>query len=77
MARKVRIQCPGAVYHVLCRGDHQEAMYRDDADRELFLRCLEEAWEETGWLIQVISTYIHLDPVRAGLIRGEGEPLKA
>ena len=30
------------------RGDHQEAIYRDDADRELFLRCLEEACEETG-----------------------------
>ena len=59
------------------RGDHQEAIYRDDADRELFLRCLEEAGEKTGWLIQVISTCIHLNPVRAGLIRGEGEPLKA
>jgi hypothetical protein len=52
-------------------GDHQEAVYRDDADRELFLRCLEEAGEKTGWLIQVISTYIHLNPVRAGLIRSE------
>jgi hypothetical protein len=48
MARKVRVQCPGAVYHVMSRGDHQEAIYRDDADRELFLRCLEEACEETG-----------------------------
>jgi hypothetical protein len=59
------------------RRDHQEAIYGDDADRELFLRCLEEACEKTGWLIQVISTYVHLNPVRAGLIRGEGEPLKA
>jgi REP element-mobilizing transposase RayT len=51
MARQVRVQYPGAVYHVMSRGDHQKAIYRDDADREQFLRCLEEACEKTGWLI--------------------------
>ena len=30
MARKLRVEFPGAVYHVVSRGDHQEAIYRDD-----------------------------------------------
>jgi hypothetical protein len=33
MPRKLRIEYPGAVYHVMSRGDHQEAIYRDDPDR--------------------------------------------
>ena len=32
MPRKLRIEYPGAVYHVMSRGDHQEAIYRDDQD---------------------------------------------
>lgn len=51
MARKVRIEYPGAVYHVMSGGDHQEASYREDADRELSLECLAEACEKTGWRI--------------------------
>ena len=35
MARSVRIEYAGAVYHVMCRGDRREAIYRDDEDREL------------------------------------------
>ena len=30
MPRKLRIEYPGAVYHVMSRGDHREAVYRDD-----------------------------------------------
>ena len=29
MARKLRVQYPGAIYHVMSRGDHLEAIYRD------------------------------------------------
>lgn len=35
----------------MSRGDRQEAIYREDADRELFLKCLGEACEKTGWKI--------------------------
>jgi hypothetical protein len=37
MARKLRVQYPGAVYHVLNRGDRREPTFQADADRALFL----------------------------------------
>jgi hypothetical protein len=33
MARPVRIQFPGALYHVTSRDDRREAIYEDGADR--------------------------------------------
>ena len=43
MARKLRIEYPGAIYHVMNRGDRREAVFHDDRDRDLFLATLEEA----------------------------------
>jgi REP element-mobilizing transposase RayT len=43
MARPLRLEFPGATYHVTSRGDRREAIYRDDADRALFLQVLEKA----------------------------------
>jgi REP element-mobilizing transposase RayT len=37
MARPLRINYPGAIYHVTCRGNEQRAIFRDDADRLEFL----------------------------------------
>ncbi len=63
MARKARIQFKGAVYHVLDRGDRQEAIYHDDADRERFLCTLGEACGRTGWRVHawvLMSNHYHL-----------------
>ncbi|MFT4693037.1 MAG: transposase [Verrucomicrobiia bacterium] len=63
MARQVRIEYPGARYHVMSRGDHQEAIYRDDEDRERFLGTLEECGAKTGWLIHayvLMGNHYHL-----------------
>jgi hypothetical protein len=49
MARKVRVQYPGAIYHVMNRGDHRGVIFRSDQDRELFLKTLGEAWAKTDW----------------------------
>jgi putative transposase len=35
IARKLRIRYPGAIYHVMNRGDHREAIFGDDQDRQL------------------------------------------
>jgi hypothetical protein len=51
MARKTRIEFPGAFYHVLDRGDRREAIYEDDEDRRAFLGTLEEACQRTGWRV--------------------------
>jgi len=40
MAGKLRIQYPGAIYHVMNRGDHREPIFQDREDRELFLKTL-------------------------------------
>jgi REP element-mobilizing transposase RayT len=51
MARKVRIQYPGAIYHVMNRGDRREAIFEDDEDRERLLQRLTQACQKTGWQV--------------------------
>jgi putative transposase len=51
MARKARVQYPGAVYHVMDRGDRREAIFCDDDDRERFMVTLGQACERTGWRV--------------------------
>jgi len=140
MARPLRIEYAGAVYHVMARGNQGQAIFRDDGDRRRFLATLGEACGKTGWRIhayvlmgnhyhllvetpegnlvagmkwlqgtytqrfngrhevaghlfqgrykavvvdgsapgyfEVVGTYIHLNPARAGLIRPGREPLR-
>jgi hypothetical protein len=40
MARPLRIEFAGALYHVTARGNAQSAIYADDADRQQFLALL-------------------------------------
>ena len=49
MARSVRIQYEGAVYHVMCRGDKREAIFRDDKDRGIFLATLALVKKARPW----------------------------
>jgi hypothetical protein len=49
MSRKLRLQYPGGIYHVMNRGDRQENIFHEDSDRELFLETLSEACAKTGW----------------------------
>lgn len=49
MARPLRIEFAGAVYHVISRGDRQEPIYEDDKDREAFLQALAEVVERFNW----------------------------
>jgi len=69
MARKLRVQYPGAIYHVMNRGDRREAIFLDDQDRELCLETLGEACEKTDWQIQawcLMSNHFHLVSELAG-----------
>ena len=52
MARKLRIEYPGAIYHVMNRGDRREAIFLADKDRELFVATLAEACAKADWQIQ-------------------------
>ncbi len=37
MARKLRVEYEGAIYHVMNRGDRQEPIYVDDEDAQEFV----------------------------------------
>ena len=63
MARPIRIEYPGAVYHVMARGNQGQAIYADDLDRQAWLQTLGQACEKTGWRIHawvMMSNHYHL-----------------
>jgi REP element-mobilizing transposase RayT len=51
MARKLRVEYAGAIYHVMNRGDRRELIFMDDADRQRFVDTLGEACAKTGWQV--------------------------
>ncbi len=63
MARPLRIEFPGAIYHVTARGNAREAIFHEDADRELFLDALGEVVARFGWLCHaycLMDNHYHL-----------------
>ena len=75
MARKLRVQYPGAIYHVMSRGDRREEIFEDDTDRELFLQTLGEAGQKTDWQVHawcLMDNHFHLvvETPRANLVAG-------
>src|ERR1051326_429287 len=66
VARKLRLQYDGAVYHVMNRGNHREDIFRDDSDRRLFLDTLEETCAKTHWHVHawcLMSNHFHFTPL--------------
>ena len=75
MARKLRVEYPGAVYHVMNRGDRREPIFRDDADRQRFVNTLGEACGKTGWQVHALClmpNHFHmvLETPRGNLVAG-------
>lgn len=63
MARPIRIEFSGALYHVTSRGDRREAIYEDDADREQFLSVLADVVRRFNWVCHgwcLMSNHYHL-----------------
>lgn len=63
MARALRIQFPGAVYHVTSRGDRRRAIFVDDADRQRFLELLAEAMDRFDAVVMaycLMGNHYHL-----------------
>ena len=50
MARPLRLELPGALYHVTSRGDRREDIYLNDADRQRWLDLLGEVCVRHNWL---------------------------
>lgn len=63
MARQLRIEFPGAFYHVTSRGNERKSVFRSRRDREKFLQYLESASERYGAVIHVyclMDNHYHL-----------------
>jgi len=63
MARHPRIQFPGAMYHVMARGNHGDEIFRDDHDRNHFIDTLDEVCIRTGWEVYawvLMTNHYHL-----------------
>ncbi len=63
MARPLRIEFAGALYHITARGDGREDIYLSDADREQFLTVLAQVCERFNWYCHaycLMSNHYHL-----------------
>jgi len=63
MARPVRIEYEGAVYHATVRGNNRNAIFTEDADRERFLLSLEESVQRFDvrlYLFCLMTNHVHL-----------------
>ncbi len=63
MARPLRIEYPGAVYHVTSRGNEKKAIFRDDSDRAAFLDTLHQVTLRYHWLCHaycLMGNHYHL-----------------
>ncbi len=49
MVRPLRIEIPGALYHLTSRGDRREAIYLSDEDRRYWLTLLGQVCERFNW----------------------------
>ena len=77
MPRQVRIEYPGAFYHVMARGDRREAIVKDDADRKTFVRTLGESAERAGfrvhaWVLMSNHYHLLLETPEGNLSKGMG-----
>jgi putative transposase len=77
MARQLRIEFPGAWYHVMARGNRREPIFICEQDRELFLATLGEACSKTGWRMHawvLMTNHYHwiLETPEANLVKGMG-----
>ena len=63
MPRKMRVQFPEALYHVMSRGNQREDIFFDDVDRHDFIKTLAEACQKTGWQVHafcLMGNHYHL-----------------
>jgi putative transposase len=75
VSRPLRLDYPGAVWHITSRGNERREIFRDDRDRRRFIRFLAEAVEERRWVLHawvLMSNHYHLllETPETGLSRG-------
>src|SRR3990167_2701652 len=75
MARPLRLEFAGALYHVSSRGDRREDIYENDADRKAFLSILNDTCKTCNWVCHaycLMNDHYHalIETPDANLTRG-------
>jgi REP element-mobilizing transposase RayT len=75
MARPLRIEFPGALYHVTSRGNERRPIFHDDVDHTMFLTFLGEAvqrfgWSVTAWVLMTNHYHLVIQTPKANLSHG-------
>jgi putative transposase len=63
MSRPLRLEHPGAAWHITVRGNERRAIFRSDADRRLYLTLLASAAKRFRWSIRsfvLMTNHVHL-----------------
>jgi putative transposase len=63
MTRPLRIEYPGAVYHITSRGNEKKAVYKDDQDCKNFLNTLQHVNHRYNWICHaycLMGNHYHL-----------------
>lgn len=63
MARKLRLEFPGAIYHVINRGNYRAWIFKSPGAKQSFENCLFSTCERCGWLLHafvVMGNHYHL-----------------
>ena len=62
MSRPLRLEFPGALFHVTQRGNHKQDIFVDDADRHVLLELLGRCVNKYGWILTsyvLMSNHFH------------------
>jgi len=75
MARKLRIEYPGARYHVFNRGNYRGYIFREAGARQAFLKCLMETCQRCGWVLHayvIMGNHYHfaVETPQGNLVEG-------
>jgi putative transposase len=63
MPRKLRVEYPGAIYHVMSRGDRREDIFLNEVDRQDFIKTMAEACLKAEFQVHaycLMSNHFHL-----------------
>ena len=75
MARPTRFQYPGAIYHVMARGDGGKNVFETDDDRKSFIHrlgqvCASHGWRVHAWILMGNHFHLLLETPQANLVSG-------
>jgi putative transposase len=75
MARTLRIEYAGAIYHITSRGDRREDIVLDDEDRWLWLEVLSQVcsrfnWRCHAWCLMHNHYHIVIETIEGNLSQG-------